>query len=342
MPCTGPPIWSQLLLIWNDLFTGRLQVLQGRLRTGAHTYEQAMQVTPGRERLQTLVNSADYYFGMGDLLREWNKLDEAEQHLTQGMDLARGTLTVYAEIVTLGYTALARLQQARGNFQGALATLSAFAELADQRHFVPRLLAWAAAVQAELELAHGNLEAAVRWVEEFLASGRPCESGLLFIGAPGVGKTHLAAAVLAELIRRYRVRGRFVDFSSLLYQIQSTFDAGSSETKQSVLDPVLTAEVLVIDELGAQKPSPWVSEVLYLILNGRYTRRLTTLFTTNYYLESEAQRGNPLDRGAAAAAPDLLTSRIPAMLVSRLWEMARPVVIASDDYRHIVKSHQHR
>jgi len=49
-------------------------VLQGRLRTGAHTYEQAMQVTPGRERLQTLVNSADYYFGMGDLLREWNKL----------------------------------------------------------------------------------------------------------------------------------------------------------------------------------------------------------------------------------------------------------------------------
>ncbi len=115
----------------------RLQVLQGRLRTGAHTYGQAMQVTPERERLQTPVNSADYYFGMGDLLREWNELDEAERHLTQGMDLARGTLTVYAEIVTLGYTALARLQEARGNFQGALATLSAFAELADRRHFVP-------------------------------------------------------------------------------------------------------------------------------------------------------------------------------------------------------------
>jgi ATP/maltotriose-dependent transcriptional regulator MalT len=119
----------------------RLQVLQGRLRKAANTYGQAMQVTPERERLQALVNSADYYFGMGDLLREWNELDEAEQHLTQGMNLARGTLTVYAEIVTLGYTALARLQQACGNFRGALATLSAFAELADQRHFVPRLLA---------------------------------------------------------------------------------------------------------------------------------------------------------------------------------------------------------
>jgi hypothetical protein len=55
-----------------------------------------MQVTPGRAGLQALLNSADYYFGMGDLLREWNKQDEAEQHLLQGMDLVRGTSTVFA------------------------------------------------------------------------------------------------------------------------------------------------------------------------------------------------------------------------------------------------------
>ena len=180
---------------------------------------------------------------------------------------------------------------------------------------------------------------AARWVDEFLAlDGGSREGGLLFIGPPGVGKTHLAAAALAEVIRRYRVRGRFVDFTSLIYQIQSTFDAGSPETKQGVLEPVLSAEVLVLDELGAQKPSPWVSEVLYLVLNGRYTARKPTLFTTNYFLEGSAG-AHSLDRGAGG---DLLSTRIPSMLVSRLWEMARPVLMQGDDFRRVVKSHQHR
>jgi len=145
---------------------GRLQMLQGRLHTGAHTYEQTMQVTPEREGLQALLNSADYYFGLGDLLREWNKLDEAEQYLSQGMELVRGTSTVYAYVVILGYMALARLQQARGNYQGALDTLHAFTELAHQRHLAQHLLAQAAAVQAQVEVAHGNLAAVERWLKE--------------------------------------------------------------------------------------------------------------------------------------------------------------------------------
>jgi DNA replication protein DnaC len=196
--------------------------------------------------------------------------------------------------------------------------------------------------RAQLSRAVG---AARQWVEGFLDLGGFSESGLLFVGPPGSGKTHLAAAALAEVIRRYRVRGRFVDFTTLIYQIQSTFDAASPETKQSVLEPVVGAEVLVLDELGAQKPSPWVSEVLYLILNGRYTRRLPTLFTSNYYLEpaGPAHEAANLDRGAgpplADRNADLLASRIPSMLVSRLWEMARPVVMAGvDDFRRKVKS----
>jgi ATP/maltotriose-dependent transcriptional regulator MalT len=119
----------------------RLQGLQGHLRQAASTYGEAVGVLPGQGGLQSLLGSPAYYFGMGDLLREWNELDAAESHLVDGMDLIRGTLMVFADEVTLGYIALARLQQARAEYSRALATLDTFTNLASLRHFVPQLLA---------------------------------------------------------------------------------------------------------------------------------------------------------------------------------------------------------
>lgn len=191
-----------------------------------------------------------------------------------------------------------------------------------------------------------------RYVADFLGEdGSFCPRGLLFIGRSGVGKTHLAAAVLSELIRRYGVEGRFADFTSLVHRIQSTFNPASEASTQQVLDPVMSCEVLVLDELGAQRPTQWVRDTLYLILNERYTRRLTTLFTTNHRLESEAgQPARASDRLAegptsweskvrqeAPAPPSvdrqLLTHRIPASLLSRLYEMTTIVEIEAADYR---------
>ncbi|HEX6483586.1 MAG TPA: LuxR C-terminal-related transcriptional regulator [Ktedonobacteraceae bacterium] len=108
-----------------------------------------------------MYSSLFYYFGLGALLREWNDLDMAERHLVQGMALVKETLTVEPFVAVSGYAALARLRQAHGNSRGALATLDTLEHLAEQRHFPSHLMSQVAAVRAQLELAQGNLAAAL-------------------------------------------------------------------------------------------------------------------------------------------------------------------------------------
>jgi LuxR family maltose regulon positive regulatory protein len=149
----------------------RLQLMRGRLRQAAATIEQAAQLAPRHGGLQALINGADYYFILGDLLREWNQLDRAEQQLAYGMDLVKETLTADAEMVMRGYMALARLKQACGESTQALVTLETFAQIAQQYGYAPLLVAYEEAVRAQVELAQGNLVAALHWEG---ASGLSC------------------------------------------------------------------------------------------------------------------------------------------------------------------------
>src|SRR5882724_13529020 len=118
------------------------------------------------------------------------------------------------------------------------------------------------------------------------------DRGLLFMGAAGVGKTHLAVAILKGLIGK-GVPCLFYESGSLLKQIQDSYNPVSKTSELRVLAPVYQAEVLVMDELGSTIPTDWVRDTIYQIINTRYNDKKLTIFTTNYLDEVPAQVEQP-------------------------------------------------
>jgi DNA replication protein DnaC len=152
-------------------------------------------------------------------------------------------------------------------------------------------------------------------------------TGLLLTGSIGVGKTHLAVGILQELVREKHVTGLFYDYRELLKQVQNSYNRQVNETEMEVLKPVFEAEVLVLDELGASKPTDWVWDTVAHILNTRYNDRRTTIITTNYANQP------PLTPGS----PESLGDRIGERMRSRLQEMCVLIEMQGEDFRQKVK-----
>lgn len=165
------------------------------------------------------------------------------------------------------------------------------------------------------------------------------ETGLLLMGPCGVGKTHLAVAALRQLmLRGHRVR--YYDYRELLKDIQASYDPDHPTNELGVLEPVLETEVLLLDDLGASKPSPWALETIGHILNRRYNDKRVTLLTTNYLDEVESSPTParlPSGQAISAARDETLTDRIGQRVRSRLYEMCRTVQIDSADFRREIR-----
>ena len=184
---------------------------------------------------------------------------------------------------------------------------------------------------------------AKEYVKKFVDKYPNIKVGLLFLGPCGVGKTHLAVALLRQLIEEKGVLGLFYDFRDLLREIQASWNPVSRTSEVEVLRPVLDAEVLILDELGSAKPTDWVRETLAYVINSRYNDERLTIFTSNYL---DLPDGEKPDSGADAQGfrtrEESLTDRIGARLRSRLYEMCKEVKIVGEDFRKTSKQAKDR
>lgn len=158
---------------------------------------------------------------------------------------------------------------------------------------------------------------------DFPARYRNLQGGLYLTGPAGTGKTRLAAAILRQVLVEEDTGGvfgpQFIEVPELLLDIRGTFRDGSERTEEGLLAEYANSDLLILDDLGAEKPTEWVTQTLYLLINRRYGSEKRTIITSNLGLSE-------------------LGNRLGDRIVSRVAGMCQVVELTGKDRRlHRVK-----
>lgn len=150
------------------------------------------------------------------------------------------------------------------------------------------------------------LETAIKYMQNYKT-----ETGLIFSGSFGTGKSHLAMGIAKALVDK-EIESIFITVPDLLTKLKATYDKDTGVTELELIETLQNIDCLILDDIGAEKTSGWVEETLFKIINARSKKH--TIFTTN-------------------CTSDELEKQVKGRCFSRIMGMSRPIKVEGEDYR---------